>query len=259
MHDNTLDYWLLIIPFGFGLAIDLFIATLSRFRDDSLTTLNWAGALGLTHSLGPAASFALFWAIGEQYPSLQEWLGLLGALLIYLVIYEIIHEEMGRQPPISISGILSAVLPTNKQSARHFVIVMSVSWDALLCAPALIPLAEEGHWNTMQLGGAFLTFGLMAGATAYITLKVASRWRKQHFANVAQLVRYKLFGSFVALSVIGGFGIMALCVAVGADCGLLYSLTISALLMSFVFMINGKLLLRQARLEALESISGVVD
>ncbi len=259
MGDSVLNYWLLVIPFGLGLAIDLFIATLSRFRDDSLTTLNWASALGLTHGLGPAASFALFWAIGEQYPSLQEWLGLLGALLIYLVIYEIIHEEMGRQPVVSLSGILSAVLPTSKQSARHFVIVMSVSWDALLCAPALIPLAEEGHWGMAKLGGAFLTFGFMAGATAYITLKVASQWRIQHFANVAQLVRYKLFGSFVALSVIGGFGVMAFCVTVGADCGLLYSLTISMLLMFFIFIINGKLLLRQARLEALESISGIVD
>ncbi len=259
MHDNAFGYWLLVIPFGLSLSVDLFVATLSRFRDDSLTALNWAGALGLTHGLGPAASFALFWAIGAQFPNLQGWLGLLGALLIYLVIYEIVHEEMGKQPAISISGILSTILPTSKQSARHFIIVMSVSWDALLCAPALIPLAEGARWNAVQLGGAFLTFGLMAGATAYVTLQVASRWRKQHFANVEQLVRYKVLGSFVALSVIGGFGIMALSAAFGEDFALLPSVAVSTVLMFFVFMSNRKLMLRQAHLEAQEAISGTVD
>jgi len=201
----------------------------------------------------------LFWTIGKSYPSLQNWLGLLGALLIFLVVYEIVHEEMGKHPTVSISSALSHLLPTSKRSARHFVIVMSVSWDALLCAPALIPLAESGDWNTVQLGGAFLVFGLMAGVTAYTTLKVASQWRTQHFSNISKLVHYKLAGSFFALSVISGFGVMAFGTALGKEFNLLSSLMVSTSFMAFIFLLNQETLRQQALLEATEAINGTVD
>lgn len=268
MLDNILSYWLIIIPilsypliittFGGGLAVDLGILTLSRFQDESLNKLNWAIPLGLTHSLLPALGYYIFWALGKDNPDLQSWLSLFGALLIYLVIYEIIHEEIGKETKVSLSGtlsfLLSLLVPTSKKSTQHFVMLMAVSWDALLCAPTLIP--QAGNWDLAQIISAFVVFGLIAGATAFITLKIASRWRKQHFHNVTQLVHYKIRGSFLGLTVLGVFGILALSSAFGIEDNYFYSIISSIVIMFLVFLTNWKLFRNQAYLEAEESING---
>lgn len=263
MLDNILSYQLIIITFGVGLAVDLGILTLSRFQDESLNKLNWAVPLGLTHSILPALGYYFFWALGKNNPDLESWLSLFGALLIYLVIYEIIHEEMGKETRVSLSGtlsfLLSLLVPTSKESTRHFVMLMAVSWDAFLCAPTLIPQAVAGNWNLAQIIGAFVAFGLIAGVTAYGTLNIASRWRKQHFHNAEQLVHYKIRGSFLGLTVLGVFGILALSSAFGIEGNYFYSIILSTGLMFLIFATNWKLFRDQAYLEAEKSILGTVE
>lgn len=256
-----LGYWILVIPFAGSLAIDLFVATLSKFRDEGISHKNWSIPLGITHGLFPAGSFFLFWSLGEKYPNLQNWLGLIGFILISLVIYEILHEEMGKETKISITDlfgyILNLFIPTSRESTRYFVLVMSVSWDALLCAPVLIPLAEDNNWDVLQIAVALITCGIIAGVTAAVTLQRARKWRKQNFHDVQQLVRYQIKGSFWALSVIGGFGMVALGSFFETEDNVFLAIMVSTVIMMLIFTIYKKPLRTHAEKEAHKSIYGV--
>ena len=209
MYDFA-NYWIPVLFLGTGLALDGGIATISRFHNEKLSFRNWSLALAFTHSAFPAFSYFLFWGAATTFTFsyLHESLGVIGFLFIAAVVYEILCEALGTDPRFSVSDGLSHLFRVDKSASKHFALVLSVSWDALMSGQVL--LAEAANWTLAMMIAAFLIFGgfIAFGCTA--TLIVAKKLRDRDFSDVNKLAKFNLIGTLCEISIIGGFGINAL-------------------------------------------------
>lgn len=247
-------FWLLVILLGFSMAIDLFIATVSRFHDPTLNYKNWALPLALTHSAFPAISFALFWFVGNQSNNPQLILGLSGFILITIVVQEIFFEALGKKPIFDLSGFLSWLFRLNRLTSQRTMLILSVSWDALGCGAVVTGQAEAGQWSLSSTVVAFVIYGLIAGLTAGLAVHKCVEWRKSNFHDSDTLGRVNFWGVFATLSVISGFGFMSLWFAFDREANLYISMLITTTIFSFLFIVLRKKLWREAEHEAVEAI-----
>ena len=88
---------------GFGIAMDVFLATIAKFRDESLSWKTWTLPVTATHVLFPAFGYYLFWGLAIAFPVSKIFLGLIGFVLVTLFIYEVICETAGKTPVFGIT------------------------------------------------------------------------------------------------------------------------------------------------------------
>jgi hypothetical protein len=192
---------------GFGIAVDVTLATLSQYRDKQLSFWRWTLPIMCTHIMFPAAGYFAFWALSQKYPALYPLLGLGGGILIGLFAYEVICESAGIEPKIAISGSLSRLAGFSEEDTRLLIRVLAVSWDALWSGPGKESQAE--HWATNEVVFSFLVAGLTVAIIAQMALFLAKRMRDMDFQDKRSLTQFSLRGKYAELSVICGFGVMA--------------------------------------------------
>ncbi|KXJ99803.1 MAG: hypothetical protein UZ19_OD1000301 [Parcubacteria bacterium OLB19] len=239
---------------GFGIAIDVTIATLSKFRDNDLSLKTWTVPITITHVVFPAIGYYFFWGMGVWLPSLQMILGIIGFLLVALFIYEVMCESMGTEPVFGISSFIAKFFGLEEDDSRRFVAILAVSWDALWSGPAKSAQADAGNWTNNEVFLSFFVAGLAVAIIAQVALGIAFLLRKVKFHNPESLARFNFWGKFVELSVIGGFGVLSLWHGL-IDGGNLYiSIIIASAIMFLVFTKYRKNLIESEMSEAQEAV-----
>lgn len=251
MESYLLYFWIPVLSFGIGLAVDVVITTLSRFHDRSLKFTNWSLPLGITHTLFPAISFAIFSLVGRDS---QVILGVSGFILVSLVVYEILCEALGKEPIIPLSDWIGKIFRQNKTFGRKIAIVLSISWDAALCGPALIVESNLGQWSIASILVAFCTFGLIAIVAVTIALILSLKLHRKSFHEAVPLARFTMIGTYLALSIIGGFGVLSLWFAVSGEGNLYLSVILSAYLICMIYITKFNTLWSHSLEEATEAI-----
>ena len=194
--DSLNLYWIPVLSLGVGMAIDLAIATLSRFHDSSLQLKNWALPLGITHATLPAASFGVFWLAANSVNNPQWVLGIVGFLLISIVVQELLFDAFGKTPLIDLSGKLSHLLQISHLASKRVLLVMSVSWDALACGAVVTSQATVGDWSALATVTAFVVYGVIAGGAAAMSLAVCASWRTKDVQHETSLAWIQFIGTF---------------------------------------------------------------
>ena len=73
------------ILMGVGIAIDVMLATISKFRDDDLSFKNWTLPIMATHIGFPAVGYYGFWGATQAWPWLGPTFGIIGAVFVVLI------------------------------------------------------------------------------------------------------------------------------------------------------------------------------
>jgi hypothetical protein len=249
-------FWWPSITMGIGIAIDVALATVAKYRDNDMTALNWTLPIACTHIGFPAFGYYGFWGLGLRFPTLNILFGFAGFTLVALFLYEVMCEWVGAKPKIAISKWIGGVFGFSEADSRRIVTILAVSWDALWSGPAKAAQAAAGHWTTDEVQFSFVVAGLVVALVAWIFLKVAERMRHKKFDDPEQLNKMNLRGKFALVSVIGGFGVLSLWQGVLGDANLLASIAVAAALTAVFFLFWKKELHTFGLEEAKENVKG---
>ncbi len=239
---------------GVGVAIDVFLATIAKFQDDNLAWKSWTLPVTITHTLFPALGYFSFWFIGEYFPALHTIHGIIGYTLISLFVYEVLSEAAGYRPVISLSRVISNWFDFSTTDARTLIAILAVSWDALWSGPALAAQAVASNWTLLQVVISFAIAGLVVAIMAELGLSIARLMRSVRFKTGRTLARFTLFGIFIQLSVISGFGLLALWYAFDAAATIYISILAASLLLAILFVVFKKQLWQTQLKEARQSL-----
>lgn len=241
---------------GLGIAIDVTLATVAKFRDKNLGFWNWTFPITCTHIGFPAIGYYGFWGLSEAYPMASPILGLIGALLVVLFIYEVFCDWIGVEPVFGISAAIGKIAGFEENDARRMVAIMAVSWDALWSGPAKAAQAVEAGWTDFEVLVSFGIAGAFVAFAAQLALMMARRLNKRQFKDAVKMARYSNFGKFVETSVIGGFGVMSFLMGFSISENIYLSIAIAAIIMALLFAIFAGRLRASALEEAEEAIAG---
>jgi hypothetical protein len=242
------------ILMGLGVAIDVFIATVVKFKDDNLSWKSWTLPVTITHIAFPAIGYFLFWNLTTALPFAKTTLGTVGFVLVGLFVYEVLCEAAGLTPKFGISKTISRIFGFAEDDARLFIAILAVSWDALWSGPAKAAQAAAGNWNEAQVILSFIIAGVVVAIMAELALFFASRLRRKKFTDAFALARFNACGKFIELSVIGGFGILSLWHAFSHAATLYQSISLAALILAIVFIFIRRPLKETQLKEAKEAI-----
>lgn len=234
-------FWIPSILMGIGIAIDVAIATIVMFRDEKLSFRSWTLPIMSTHILFPGVGYYLVWGLGAAFTPLQVVLGFVGAALVAAFLYEATTEWRGQEPIFAISDWMGQKFE-GRGMAWLTPAILAVSWDALWSGPA--KAAQATHWSTSEVLTSFLVAGAVVAIVAQLALGIALGLRRISFDSATKLASFNLIGKFAEVSVIGGFGILALWNGLAPFLGSQYEpdLYISigvAGAMTFVFFVSG--------------------
>lgn len=252
---GTVSFLIPSMLMGLGVAIDVFIATVVKFKDESLSWKSWTLPVTLTHVAFPAFGYFLFYNLATTFPYAQTVLGIIGFTLVALFIYEVICEATGFKPVFGISETIGSIFNFGETEAKLFLAVLAVSWDALWSGPAKAAQATAGNWNDYQVVLSFAIAGIVVALMAELALTISKRLRRKQFSNPYTLARHNIIGKYFELSVIGGFGVLSLWQAFSSEATLYQSISIAALFLVVVFALLKKPLKETQLEEAREAMA----
>ncbi|MFZ2149598.1 MAG: hypothetical protein WAV15_00340 [Minisyncoccia bacterium] len=247
-------FWVPSVLMGLGIAIDVSIATVSKFRDRSMRMTNWTLPIMSTHIVFPAVGYYMFWGLGKQFAFLSPVLGIVGFAFVFAFVYEVVCEAAGKEAVFGISAWLSRVMGLREDDSRRFIAILAVSWDALWSGPAKAAQAIAGRWTTLEVVLSFAIAGLTVAVVAQAALVIARLLRRKKFQSVEQMATWFFWGKHVELSVIGGFGVLSLSEAVLGFGNLYTSVGVAGLSLLLVWRIFRKEIAASSFEEALEAI-----
>ena len=251
-----IDVGLPSILMGFGIAIDVMLATVSKFQDSDLSFKNWTLPIMATHIGLPAIGYYGFWGLSQAFPWLGPVFGGGGALFVALFIYEVFSDWIGHEPIFGISAFIGSLFGFEEGDARRLVAIMAVSWDALWSGPAKAAQALFGNWSDLEVGVSFLIAGLVVAAAAQLSLRLALQLRRRKFHDASKMSNYSMVGMFAETSVIGGFGILSLSQGLNIGLNLGQSVAIASAVMGVLFLTFLKNIRANTLEEAEEAIAG---
>lgn len=206
---------------GLGIAIDVAIATVSRFRDQSMSFTSWTLPVALAHILLPAIGYYGWWVLGQQFHGLALILGLLAFAMIAVFIYEAICEWIGAEPVVSLEPISDwAFKRLGSQSKGRIVMVLAVSMDALWSGPAKAAQAASGQWSPFEVFISFFIAGGVVALVAELALLIAFALRRVSFSNTNRLAMFLVGGKYLEVTILFAFGLLSLWNAFAAWLGL---------------------------------------
>jgi hypothetical protein len=238
---GTVSFLIPSILMGLGVAIDVFIATVVKFKDESLSWKSWTLPVTITHVAFPAIGYFLFYNLASTFPHAQTILGIIGFTLVALFVYEVVCEATGFTPVFGISETIGSIFNFGKSEAKLFLAVLAAQ-------------ATAGNWNDYQVVLSFAIAGLVVALMAELALTISKRLRRKQFSNPYTLARSNIIGKYFELSVIGGFGVLSLWQAFSTEATLYQSISIAALFLVVVFVILRKPLKEKQLVEANEAI-----
>lgn len=212
---------------GAGIAVDVSLMTVSKFRDTSLSFRNWTLPITATHIVFPLVGYYLFWSIAEAFPKTELWLGVAGFTLVALLIYEVTSEAIDHQPFFSITDRIASIFGLRSNDSERLVVILAVSWDALLSGPAISAQALADDWSTDEVLISFLFVGVVVATITETALRVALQLQRIKFHDALAMARFNLVGKFLWLAVVGGFGVLSLWHGLFRDGSLYWSITIA--------------------------------
>ena len=238
------------ILMGLGVGVDVFIATLAKYRDKNLSWKTWTIPVVFTHVSFPAFGYFMFWALSTSLPVAQAILGLFGFILVLLFVYEVICESAGIEPIFGISDWIGQKFGFKEDDSRLLITVLAVSWDALWSGPAKSAQATAGAWATSEVILSFLIAGLVVAVVAELALFLAYFLRRRNFKNPVSITRFTIVGKYLELSVIGGFGVLSIWNGFSNNANLYHAIAISSLIILAIFIAIMQPLWRQQIKEA---------
>lgn len=224
---------------GLGIAIDVAIATVTRFRDMSVSFRNWTVPITATHILLPAIGYYGWWLLGQEFAGLSTVLGLMAFAMIGTFLYETICEWIGASALISLEPMTRWLFRSSADATTgRWIAILAVSMDALWSGPAKAAQAESGRWTDLEVLLSFFIAGAVVALVAQASLVAALLLRKTRFNDIEALSRRLVVGKFFEVSILGGFGILSAWNAFAFLFGLgalSTSILIACVFMSFVW------------------------
>jgi len=247
------------ILMGVGIAIDVAIATFSKFRDRGMSYKNWTLPIMGTHIAFPAVGYYLFWGLRREFEILSPILGAIGFLFVLAFVYEVVSETVGKEPIFGISAWIGKTIGLQEDDSRRFVAILAVSWDALWSGPAKAAQAVAGNWETNEVILSFPVAGITVALVAQAALIGARFLRKKKFKSAGEMANWFHWGKYAELSVIGGFGILSLVESVTHRGNLYWSIAAAAFLLIFVWAVFRKEISASSLQEAEEAIQAETE
>lgn len=196
-----LDFLIPSLLLGFGISIDIAIATIAFYKlfPTFKSGLSWGVKVTLTHTIFPMFGYYSFAAAARVFPWFIFWLGLVATALI---VWHLIDAFKSLKD--------GAEHESNKNLSIHWVVVIAVSWDALLAGPA--KSAQALSWTPHEVFWSFVIAGIAVATTSCLSLIIATTINKKSQSEIQlSQVRSKpmLWASWLQFSTIGYFGLMA--------------------------------------------------
>jgi|AntRauTorckE6833_2_1112554.scaffolds.fasta_scaffold21084_2 hypothetical protein len=231
---DLMAFWVPCVVIGVGISIDVSIATLTQFRNQSLSEKTWSLPITATHILLLAVGYFGVWAIQKSYPEARFVLGLAGFILVALLVYEVFCTAADIKPKFALSHWFGERIGLKPDDARTIIAILAVSWDALLSGPAIS--AQTSSWSTSEVWASFLLAGFIVFCFAQLSLFGALKLRAMKFHDATTMGRCIFWGKYAELSVIGGFGVLSLWSGITQAGNIYASILISALVLSVFFL-----------------------
>lgn len=224
---------------GLGIAVDVAIATVARFRDRSMTFKNWTLPVSLAHIVLPAFGYYSWWYLGHEFQGLAFILGLVAFSMITVFIYESICEWADLPVRLSLAPLTDWIFQRLEDDSKgKYIVILAVSLDALWSGPAKAAQAQSAHWTPMEVFVSFFIAGAVVAMVAELALLLAYKLRSVNFSNSNSLARYLVIGKYAEATVLFSFGLLSLWNAFAYWIGLgnlTYSMVVSAALMLIVW------------------------
>jgi len=249
------DFIIPSILMGLGIAVDVAIATVVRFRDSTMTFRSWTAPVALAHVLLPAAGYYLWWILGSAAPALSLPLGLLAFTLISLFLLEAFYEWIGSKPPFALSDFAAGALAGSGRATDHrsgMLAIMAVSMDALWSGPAKAAQVSSGNWGTTEVLLSFVIAGVVVAVVAEAALILANLLRRIKIRDLTKMSVALVLGKFAEMAVLGAFGLLALWNAFSPWIGLgslFKCLGLAAILAMLLWLVHWNALMKQQRAE----------
>ncbi len=223
------------ILMGLGIAIDVAIATLARFRDATMTLRSWTIPVAIAHILLPAFGYYSWWALGQSSAIFIVPLALLAFALITVFLHETFAGWIDSAPTVSLKPFLAVAMQAIPKSQQgQLLAILAVSMDALWSGPAKAAQADVGNWNWVLVALSFFVAGAVVAIIAQASLLAAKWLNRISFTNDRSLARSMVIAKYIETSVLFGFGVLTLWNIAGAWAGepsLISAILIASILM----------------------------
>lgn len=258
MQDNF-GFIIPSILMGLGIAIDVAIATVARFRDNSMGFRNWTFPITIAHVLLPAFGYYGWWFLGQQFNGLALVLGLLAFGMIAVFIYGAICDWIDVEPVISLEPITDWLFGRfGFESKGRLVIVFAVSMDALWSGPAKAAQAASGHWSPFEVFISFFIAGAVVALIAEVSLLIAFALRRASFSDKKRLALFLVGGKYLEATILFAFGLLSFwnAFAIWFGLGSLYQCILaSGAFMLLIWLVFWRRLVREQLVELKETES----
>jgi hypothetical protein len=208
------SFWIPSALMGVGIAIDVAIATIVRFRSSSLTFSNWCLPITATHIILPAIGFYAWWFFGALSSYLLFPLGIVASLLVGVFLYEQVCNWSGNEAVVKLPVLFTGEPNTEEGVRGNWVTILAVSVDAAASGPAKASVASTYDWTSLEVAISFLVAGAVVFLIAQVALFIARTLGRICFTNVPYLARWLMVGAWLEVSVIGGFCILSFWLAI---------------------------------------------
>jgi hypothetical protein len=196
---------------GLGIAIDVAVATLARFRDASMSFRSWTVPVALAHIILPAFGYYSWWVLGQSSAVFIVPLALLAFALISVFLHETFAGWIDSTPTMSLRPILAiAMQAVPKSQQGQLLVILAVSMDALWSGPAKAAQADVGDWNWVLVAFSFFVAGAVVAIIAQASLMAAKWLNRISFSNDYSLARSMVIAKYIETSVLFGFGVLTL-------------------------------------------------
>ena len=196
---------------GLGIALDVAVATLVRFRDSTMSFRSWTFPITLTHIGLPAIGYYGWWMLGKEFVGLAAFLGIAAFVLITLFLYETVCGWIDVAPRVSLEPVTRRLLGRFDQASHgRWLAILAVSMDALWSGPAKAAQARSGSWSDAEVAVSFLLAGIVVALVAQTALIAANWLARRGTVDIEGLSRKLVLAKVSELVVLGGFGVLSL-------------------------------------------------
>lgn len=250
----TLSTFLLpSVLMGLGIAIDVAIATVSRFSDKAMHFANWTLPVTVAHIFLPAIGYYGWWFLGQRFHEFALILGLLAFGMIAGFLYEAICEWLGTRPIISLDPLTKWLFYlVGSESKGRMTMVLAVSMDALWSGPAKAAQAQSGQWTPFEVFTSFFVAGGVVALVAEMALLAAYQLRRVSLRNTDRLAQFVVIGKYFEATILFAFGLLSIWngFAFWVGLGALYQCMVaSAAFMLMIWLVFWRRLIYVQRLE----------
>jgi len=213
---SNVQYLLINVAIGVGIAADAVIATIGRFKrfETVRDALTWAAAIGFTHTVFPMIGLIGLWYAASSFPSLKAGIYGAGFLAMVWFINDVVRDIAGLDDDDEEDAAAAEkdfLYQFLSKHSRFWAAVWAVSIDALVTGPG--KTAATAQWSQVQVLGSFplvgfVVFGLVM-LSAWPAIALRRYWQDKKFNDPRGLARFTAIGSWVELSIFLYFAYLA--------------------------------------------------